>query len=630
VSGLCGWLGQDRSVAENLALVRQMAGPLVRFDNCKLHACASGNSALAIAASDGRAHIYQKDGLLAVLWGRGNFLEPHLSEQAQREGIAKTLAENWRGRSGGGGRGTRIFESLTGAFACCIIDENANEAVLATDRMGTYPLSYQALAGGLIFASSADALRLHPSIRSEIDPQSLYNYVYFHMVPGPDTIYQGQKRLLPGEYLVHSKGGIETGKYWEMRFREDERRPFQELRQEFLEVLHSSVRTAIGDDEAGAFLSGGTDSSTIAGILGEVSGQPARTYSIGFDATGYDEMGYARIAARHFGTRHQEYYVTPEDIVSAIPQVAAVFDQPFGNSSALPAYYCAQMAKSDGLSRMLGGDGGDELFGGNVRYAKQYIFSLYEQAPLLLRKGLIEPIVFGLPGGGALPLIRKARSYVEQASLPMPARTETYNLLERYGREAIFTPEFLSAVNPDYPARLLDETYHENGAGSLINRMLAFDRKFTLADNDMPKVAKACELAGMEAAFPLISDEIVAFSLRLEPQLKLKGTKLRYFFKEALRGFLPDDIIAKQKHGFGLPFGVWLQTHKNLQDLAWDSLSDLRSRNVIRGDFIEKLLQQHLEEHAGYHGTMVWVLMMLEQWYRQRQDFPRSVMHSQA
>ncbi|MCC2682304.1 MAG: asparagine synthase (glutamine-hydrolyzing) [Nitrosospira multiformis] len=629
MSGLCGWLGYGHSVTENLTLLRQMASPLVRFDSCKLHACASGNSALATAAPDGRAHIYQRDGLFAALWGRGNFLEPRLDEQAQREGIAKTLAENWRGRSGGDGRGAKIFESLTGAFACCIVDENTNEVVLATDRMGTYPLSYQALAGGLVFASSSDAIRLHPSIRSEIDLQSLYNYIYFHMVPSPDTIYQRQKRLLPGEYLVYSKGGIKTGKYWEMRFREDERRPFQELKQEFLEVLHSSVRTAIGDDETGAFLSGGTDSSTIAGILGEVSGQPARTYSIGFDATGYDEMGYARIAARHFGTRHQEYYVTPEDIVSAIPQVAAVFDQPFGNSSALPAYYCAQMAKSDGLSRMLGGDGGDELFGGNVRYAKQHIFSLYEQTPLLLRKGLIEPVVFGLPGGGAFPLIRKARSYVEQASIPMPARTETYNLLERYGRDAIFTPEFLDAVNPGYPAYLLDKTYHENDAKSLINRMLAFDRKFTLADNDLPKVTKACELAGMDVGFPLISDEIVAFSLRLEPHLKLKGTKLRYFFKEALRGFLPDDIIAKQKHGFGLPFGVWLQTHKNLQDLAWDSLSDLKSRNIIRGDFIEKLLQQHLEEHAGYHGTMVWVLMMLEQWYRQRQD-SRSAIHSQA
>ncbi|SEP41260.1 asparagine synthetase B [Nitrosovibrio sp. Nv6] len=612
MSGLCGWIGHGNSVAENLQLVRLMAGPLARADGSGAHTSAGANGALAVVAHAHSASLYQKDGLHVALWGRAGFLEPRLAQFAQAEGVAKTLADNWRERR------DKIFTSLTGAFSCCILDENANEAALATDRMGTYPISYEASAGGLVFGSSADAINLHPLIKPEIAPQSLYNYVYFHMVPGPDTIYQGQKRLLPGEYLIYRNGSVEAGQYWEMKFLEDDRRPFQELQQDFLGVLRSSVRDAAKDQEVGAFLSGGTDSSTIAGILGEVTGQPARTYSIGFDASGYDEMEYARIAARHFATRHQEYYVTPEDIVAAIPQVAAIFDQPFGNSSAIPAYYCARMAKADGLTMMLGGDGGDELFGGNVRYAKQHLFSLYEQAPSLLRKGIIEPLVFGVPGGAALPLISKARSYIEQASIPMPARTETYNLLDRYGHGAVFTREFLDTVNPGYPAGLLSEIYHRGNAKSLINRMLAFDRKFTLADNDLPKVAKACELAGMDVAFPLISDEIVAFSLRLEPHLKLKGTKLRYFFKEALRGFLPDDIIAKQKHGFGLPFGVWLQTHKPLQALASDSLSDLKSRNIIRADFIDKLLDQHLDEHAGYHGTMVWVLMMLEQWYRQR------------
>ncbi|SFO13923.1 asparagine synthase (glutamine-hydrolysing) [Nitrosospira briensis] len=612
MSGLCGWLAHGGSVTENLHLAQQMAAPLGRFDSSGVHASAGGKSAVAVAARDGSAHIYQKEGLLASVWGRARFVEPRLAELAHAEGIAKTLADNWRER------GEQTFASLTGSFCCCILDENTNEAALAIDRMGTYPLSYQIAAGGLVFGSSADAINLHPLIKTEIAPQSLYNYVYFHMVPGPDTIYQGQKRLLPGECLVYRKGRVEVSQYWQMRFLEDEKRPFQELKQDFLDVLHAGVREVVGDQEVGAFLSGGTDSSTIAGLLGEVTGKPARTYSIGFDASGYDEMEYARIAARHFATRHQEYYVTPDDIVTAIPQVAAIFDQPFGNSSAIPAYYCASMAKADGLSMMLGGDGGDELFGGNVRYAKQHLFSLYEQVPTLLRKGIIEPLVFGFPGGAVLPPIRKARSYVEQASIPMPARTETYNLLERYGHREVFTPEFLDMVNPGYPADLLSETYHQGNARSLINRMLAFDRKFTLADNDLPKVAKACELAGMDVAFPLISDEIVAFSLRLEPHLKLKGTKLRYFFKEALRGFLPDDIIAKQKHGFGLPFGVWLQTHKPLQTLAADSLSDLKSRNIVRSNFIDKLLDQHLDEHAGYHGTMVWVLMMLEQWYKQR------------
>jgi asparagine synthase (glutamine-hydrolysing) len=589
-----------------------MAGPLARFDASYVEADAGTSGAVAVAASSDGGRIHRQDGLLVALGGHPRFREPRLIQLSRAEGVARTLGRDWRER------GEKALESLAGAFSLCILDEGAQEAVLAIDRMGISPLAYQEYGGELVFGSSADAINIHPNARSEIDPQSIYNYVYFHMVPGPDTIYKSQKHLLPGEYLFYRNGQAEIRKYWQMQFVENEKRPFQELQQDFLSVLRSSVRDAVGDQQVGAFLSGGTDSSTIAGILGEMGNGPAHTYSIGFDASGYDEMEYARIAAKHFSTRHHEYYVTPDDIVSAVPQVAAVFDQPFGNASAIPAFYCARMAKADGLTGMLGGDGGDELFGGNSRYAKQHLFSLYEKAPAIMRKGILEPLVFGLPGAGALPLVQKARSYIEQASIPMPARTETYNLLERYGAREVFTREFLETVDPCNPAMLLEDVYHENNASSLINRMLAFDRKFTLADNDLPKVAKACELAAMEVAFPLISDEIVAFSLRLEPQLKLNGTKLRYFFKEALRGFLPDDIIAKQKHGFGLPFGVWLQQHRGLQALAFDSLSSLKSRDIIRADFIDKLLGHHLDEHAGYHGTMVWVLMMLEQWYRQR------------
>jgi asparagine synthase (glutamine-hydrolysing) len=618
VSGLCGWIGHGISTAENLQLVRRMAEPLSRFDGSGVRSVSGRQSAASIAASASSAHLYHTDGLTIAIWGQPGLMDKDRGLLATPEGIAKTLADQWRNKR------AEVLTNLSGTFSLCILDDDAAEAVLATDRMGIYPVSYQLSRQTLVFGSTADSIIMHPSLEPEIAPQSLYNYVYFHMVPGPGTIYEGQNRLLPGEYLMYRKGQVETRKYWDMQFHESERRPFQELRENFIDVLRSSVRAAVGGEKVGAFLSGGTDSSTIAGILGEVTGQPAQTYSIGFDASGYDEMAYARIAARHFGTRHQEYYVTPDDIVTAIPQVAAVFDQPFGNSSAIPSFYCARMAKADGLSRMLGGDGGDELFGGNSRYAKQHLFSLYERVPPVVRKALIEPMVFNFPSSLAPPLMRKARSYVEQALIGMPGRTETYNLLEYYGAREVFTREFLETIDPAYPAGLLSEIYHQNTAKSLINRMLAFDRKFTLADNDLPKVSKACELAGMEAAYPLISNEVVDFSLRLEPQLKLKGTKLRYFFKEALRGFLPDEIIVKQKHGFGLPFGVWLQDHKPLQTLASDSLSDLKTRNIINPRFIDKLLGQHVGEHAGYHGTMVWVLMMLEQWYRQRQGAPRA------
>lgn len=612
MSGLCGWISDGAAAADNRQLVERMAGALARFDASGIHALTGARSALAVVANGESTHVYQREGVLAAIWGQARFKDTRLAHLAQTEGLAKTLADGWLDV------GEQIIADLSGAFSLCILNEVTGEAVLAIDRMGIQPLSYQISGDALIFASSADALVLHPLARAEIDPQELYNYVYFHMIPGPGTIYKGQQRLLPSEYLVFRNGKARTRKYWEMQFLEQEKLPFGELKQEFLRLLHSSVRDAAGGQEVGAFLSGGTDSSTIAGILGAVGGRPARTYSIGFEADGYDEMEYARIAARRFSTQHHEYYVTPDDVVAAIPQIAAIFDQPFGNASAVPAFYCSRMAKADGLSRILGGDGGDELFGGNERYAKQTIFSLYERLPAVLRRSILEPAIFNMPGGRKIPLVRKARSYIEQASVPMPARLETYNLLERYGHEQVFTREFLATTDVGQPLSLLNETYRQAHAQSLINHMLALDLKFTLADNDLPKVVKACELAGMEVAFPFLNDEMVAFSARLAPELKLKGTKLRYFFKEALRGTLPDEIITKQKHGFGLPFGVWLQTHKPLQALAADSLSDLKSRRIIRVDFIDKLLGQHLDEHAGYHGTMVWVLMMLEQWFKQR------------
>jgi asparagine synthase (glutamine-hydrolysing) len=301
-------------------------------------------------------------------------------------------------------------------------------------------------------------------------------------------------------------------------------------------------------------------------------------------------------------------------VVDAIPLVAQVHDQPFGNASAVPTYYCALYARNDGIEAMIGGDGGDELFGGNERYAKQYLYSLYSDRSVMLRKGLVEPIVFGLPAG--VPLIGKLQRYIRNASQPMPARYDNYNLVERLGADAIFTPQFLAAVEVAAPASEMAKTYWSQRCDSMVNRMLGFDLKYTLADNDLPKVLQSCELAGVGARFPLLDDALVAFAAGLPPSLKVRRTRLRYFFKEALRGFLPDEIIAKTKHGFGLPVGPWLQEYAPLRELAFDSLSDLKGRGIVRPQFIDELCSRHVAAHAHYYGTMVWLLMMLEQWFR--------------
>ena len=606
MSGICGWIG----FAGAPELLETMAAPLSRFDQGRLLARSGQRSGVAVAAQAGSADLYQRDGLLVALWGQPRLDDPALAAQAAAQGVAATVAALWSQGA------QRTCSQIHGCFTLAIVDERSGEALLATDRMGVQSLTWQLAGETLVFASSADSMVRHPQTPGVLDHQGLYNYVYFHMVPSPATVYQGQQRLLPGHYLHYRQGRIEQRAYWRMQFEEDGKRSFGELKEEFLSVLRHSVKEAAGDRKVGAFLSGGTDSSTIAGMLTQVGGVAADTYSIGFEAQGYDEMEYARLASRHFGTRHHEYYVTPEDVANAIPQVAAVFDQPFGNASAVPAFYCARMARADGVQRMFGGDGGDELFGGNERYAKQHVFELYERVPRLVRKALLEPAVFNFPGGERVRLLRKARSYIEQASVGMPARLETYNLLGRYGAQQVFTDEFLAAADIGNPIATLERNYGRSEARSLINRMLALDLQVTLADNDLPKVMKACELAGMEVAFPFLNDRVVQFSAGLTPQQKLNGTQLRWFFKEALRGFLPDAIITKQKHGFGLPFGVWLQENAQLQQLAADSLSDLKARKVVRGAFIEQLVGTHLKEHAGYHGTMVWVLMMLEQWFR--------------
>lgn len=601
MSGLCGFLAGAGQADQ----IQAMAGPLSRFDGAPLHMLSSGGSAVAVAAGDGSAHLHQQDGLLIALWGR-----PELGNS--RLDVAQRLAPLWQAQ------GASACAALGGEFALAILDTAAGELLLAVDRAGSLPLSHASHAQGLVFASSHDAMLAHTGVRGALDPQALYHYLFFHMVPAPGTVHLGWQRLLPGEYLHVRAGRQCKGSYWTLSFQENTRDRFASRRQAFLRTLRLAVESSLGDaaDTTGAFLSGGTDSSTIAAIIKQVTGRGARTYSIGFDAPGYDEMDYARLAARHAGSVHHEYYVTADDVLAAIPAMAAIFDQPFGNASAIPAYYCAKMARADGVHRMLGGDGGDELFGGNERYARQALLSRYECLPALLRQSVIEPLLFRDGIRRPSRLGNKARSYIEQASMALPGRLESYNLLQHYGHRTVLEDGFLETIDPGMALACLNSAWWQRPERHLsqINALLALDMRFTLADNDLPKVRKACELAGVEAAFPFLHRSMLAFASSLPPEDKLKGKQLRPFFKRALADILPPAIVRKKKHGFGLPFGLWLQSHAQLRAFAFDNLAQLRRRAIVRPAFIDDLQGRLLHQHPAYHGTMVWILMMLEQW----------------
>jgi asparagine synthase (glutamine-hydrolysing) len=214
-------------------------------------------------------------------------------------------------------------------------------------------------------------------------------------------------------------------------------------------------------------------------------------------------------------------------------------------------------------------------------------------------------------------LFRKAESYIEQARLPMPDRLQLYNLVMRLGPASVLSPALLAQAGAEASLALQRKVWSAtDGPCSELNRELAYDWRFTLAESDLPKVNAACGLAGVGVAYPMLDDALLDLSLTLPSDWKLRGPQLRWFFKEALRGFLPDAIIEKKKHGFGLPFGVWARQHDGLRQLATDSLHGLADRGVVRRDFVEPLLTQRLAEHPGYYGEMVWILMMLEQWLR--------------
>ena len=536
--------------------------------------------------------------------GRPRFRDSDLAYVAARDGIAAA----WR--AGFERFGTGIASHVEGDFAVALHDASGR-TFMAVDRFSIRTLCYRLSGDDLSFAERCDELADASAVP---DPQAIFHYLYHHVIPAPRTIFADIFRLPAGHYAILDAGKLTVAPWWVPVFEERRRESLRGLRAEFRRLLREAVGRQIDGATIGCFLSGGTDSSTVAGILGEVTRLPAKTFSIGFDADGYDEMEYARITARHFGTDHHEHYITPDELVRSIPTIATAYDQPFGNSSALPAYYCAKMAKEAGVDRILAGDGGDELFGGNSRYAKQRLLAVYDVIPKWLRKAVLEPILLS----GALlttaPGIKKVVSYVDQARVPMPDRLQMYNMLTRIGAGEILTAEFLRRVDAEAPLRDQRAVYASCNAASLVNRMLTYDWKYALADSDLPKVVVASSLAGLEVGFPLLDDQLVDFSLRLEPYLKLKGVRLRWFFKEALRGFLPEPTLAKKKHGFGLPFGFWMMKHARLRTVALDSLELLRESKIVRSAFLDRLTSEYLPRHPGYYGEMVWVLMMLAQW----------------
>ncbi len=602
MDGIFGWLGEHGAHQD---LIRHMGGAACLSPEGVLHEHSSQMLGVAGCSRFGKADIHVESGLAAALYGRPRFLDDELAFIARDRNPAVAVAHGWLRF------GEKLPTLMHGNFAFAVLEPIKKKAFLTLDRVGAERLCYAHRGGQLVFGSSAQSVAAHPAIGRTIAPQSIYDYLYFHTIPAPRSLYQGVHKLLPGQYLTLKNGQASTGFYWQADYTPVDA-GFDSHRHDFRAVLDQAVRDADAPATA-AFLSGGTDSSTVVGALTAARGAPVDTFSIGFDADGFDEMEYARCAAERFKCRSHEYYLKPADIVSAIPLIAREYDEPFGNNSAVPTYFCAKAAREAGFENMFAGDGGDEIFGGNVRYAKQGLFETYARLPAALRRGLIEPVT-RLPGLSDRFPLSKLKSYVAQAKVGLPLRLESYNFLHRTPLDQIFAAGFIQAVDPSATDAALTEVYERTASDHYINRMMHLDLKFTLADNDLRKVGTMTEAVGIEVRYPLLDDRMVAFANHLPVNYKVRGQKLRWFFKEALTDLLPEKIINKTKHGFGLPFGVWSTQYAPLGDIVGDSLSDFKQRGWIQPAYLDHMLAMQRGPHASYYGVMIWVTMMLEQW----------------
>ncbi len=521
--------------------------------------------------------------------------------------------------------GPRLFPQLHGEFAVAIWDGRVGELTLAVDRFRIHSLLYFCDSGRIVFASRMRPLLASGLLRDRDPlPDSIVDLAGSSFIPTPHTIFRDVLKLPPGHYLTASRAGVNATPYWNIDFLHPGPARFEPMAKLVRERMGTAVKARLADaagrDHVGAYLSGGIDSSTVAGLLSKELGAGVKCFSIGFREGKFDEMNYARIAAAAFHAEHHEYTVTPENVLEAIPVILEHFDEPFANASAIPTYYCARIAREHGVDVVFAGDGGDELFAGNERYASRLAYEPYLRIPRWIREPWLRGFVDSLGQAVPLPVVARAKRYVERAAMTSPERLTAHAFLRAIPMGQVFELEFLRSLSPAYePYRMLRFHYEHAPAAHELDRELYLDLKLAISDNDILKVVRMTEAAGLTPRFPFLDDGLVDAAMHVPARMKMRGRHLRTFFKETYADLLPPETLAKTKHGFGLPIPIWLRTDPRLRELLHDLVlgSRLRSRGIFRPEALADLVRLHEDDKTSFFGTVLWNVMILELWFRE-------------
>jgi asparagine synthase (glutamine-hydrolysing) len=519
-------------------------------------------------------------------------------------------------------QGPDCVRSLHGMFAFALWDAPRGQLLLARDRVGKKPLFYSLRGQTISFASELVALMQDEDIPREVDHQAIDCFLSYQYVPSPLSAFRAVRKLPPASTMVFRDGEARIERYWRLDY---SRKRDVGDRAELLEELREHIRRAvrrrlIADVPLGAFLSGGVDSSAVVAAMAHESAGPVKTFSIGFENESFNEVEYARAVAQQYGTDHHEFIVRPEAI-EMVPKLVRHYGEPFADSSAIPSFYLAELARRH-VTVALNGDGGDESFAGYGRYLGHPLARRLEGMPGPARRAVVEI-------GRRLPKTQRERSFSARArrladslSLePWQRYARDMSFFNWVERDDLYTDAYKDAIGESLAPDVIRGPWEEASGADRTDILLEVDVETYLPGDLLVKIDIATMAHSLESRSPFLDHELMEFAASLPPELKLDGMEKKAILRDALRQWLPGDLLDRPKMGFGVPIVDWFRTdlRSYVQEILLDRES--RDRDYFDEGYVRGLIDRHIAAVED-NSPKIWALLMLEMWHRMFIDEP--------
>ncbi|MBT4539608.1 asparagine synthase (glutamine-hydrolyzing) [Candidatus Woesearchaeota archaeon] len=498
--------------------------------------------------------------------------------------------------------GEKILEKLNGQFAFAVYNTKNKTLFIARDRIGIKPLYYYHKNNQFIFASEIKAILQH-DIKREIDKESLNHYLCYGFSPAKKSMIKGIKKLPPAHLIILKDNNIHIQRYWKPSQKKEKWKENNAIKATIKHLDDAVKKRLVADVPVGAFLSGGVDSTALVCSAKKFK-EDLKTFSIGFNYEDFNEAPYARKVSKILNTEHIEKTFDAEDVAKTLPKLAYFYDDPLADYSALPTYFVAETAKKH-VTVSLGGDGGDELFGGYNWYKQYLILEKQKYIPLFLRKNLVKP---------AFNMVAKIKKNHLTKKISELVETENITPAQRYSKlRSFISPKDIKNFSITKQILNAYEPYFKNK--NIKDDFFNADLNFYLPNEILHKVDIASMAHGLETRVPFLDHNFVKFSTTLPNKLKIKNLTLKYILKKSLKNKIPNKIIYRKKRGFGVPLVHYFRNE--LKSFVQDKVDEIKTPELKAiKPTIKKSLQKHIEKKKD-NSHILWAIIFLDEWYKQ-------------